>query len=75
MIPKGFRYIKNMKPSGDIINNFQQIYFEKFKEDIYQKEAPERLLRLTNLLRVIMQSQSHSNIDQNSEDVTLNHYP
>ncbi|MFH1561853.1 MAG: hypothetical protein ABIF11_00330 [Nitrospirota bacterium] len=64
-----------MQPSDEIIEQFQKIYFEEFGQEISQKEAYEKFLRLVNLLRVITRPSDHSNLDRNNKDATLNHYP
>lgn len=43
-----------MKPSNEIIEKFQRIFFEEFGEEISTEEAYKKFLRLVNLLRVIL---------------------
>lgn len=47
-----------MKPSKEIIEKFQKIYFEEFGEEITKEEAYEKFLRLVNLLRVVLKEPS-----------------
>jgi hypothetical protein len=47
-----------MKPSKEIIENFQKIYFEEFGEEITKEESYEKFLRLVNLLRVVLKEPS-----------------
>ena len=64
-----------MHSNDQIINQFQKTYFEEFGQEISQKEAYEKFLRLVNLLRVVTQPPDQSNLDRNTENATLNHYP
>jgi len=45
-----------MKPSNEIIEKFQKIYFEEFGEEISKKEAYDHFISPVDLLRVILQS-------------------
>jgi hypothetical protein len=42
-----------MKPDYSTIEKFRKIYLDEFGEEISQREAYERFLRLINVLRVI----------------------
>lgn len=45
-----------MQDEGDIITRFKQVYLEEFGDQISDTEALEKLTRLTNVLRVFLQS-------------------
>lgn len=47
-----------MKPSNEIIEKFQKIYFEEFGEEISKDMAYEKFLRLVNFLRVVFRPES-----------------
>ncbi len=50
-----------MKPSNEIIEQFQRVYFEEFGEKITKEEAYEKFLRVVNFLRVILRQPSQAN--------------
>ena len=60
-----------MKPSKEVIKNFQRIYFEEFGEEISADIAYEKFLRLVNFLRAFLNLSSpnscQNEIDQNWE--------
>jgi hypothetical protein len=58
-----------MKPDYSTIEKFREIYLDEFGEEITQKEAYERFLRLVNVLRVIF-DMTYA-IDEESESVPL----
>ncbi len=62
-----------MKPSDEVIEKFQRIYFEEFGEDISGKEAYEKFLRLINFLRVLLRPSSNK-LDQNPKSDKLGNY-
>ena len=43
-----------MKPDDETIEKFQKIYFQEFGETISKKQAYEKFLQVTNLLRAIL---------------------
>ena len=42
-----------MKPSQEVLDRFKKIYHEEFGEELTDKAAFEKFLRLINVLRVI----------------------
>jgi hypothetical protein len=63
-----------MKPSNEIIEKFQRVYFEEFGEKISKEEAYEKFSKLVNLLRIIL-SPTSQNLDQKLKDDKLkNHH-
>jgi dsDNA-binding SOS-regulon protein len=52
-----------MKPSKEIIEKFQKIYFEEFGEEISKEEAYDKFLRTVNLLRTILKTSSKKDQD------------
>ncbi len=60
-----------MKPSDDIIEKFQKIYFEEFKEEISKDDAYEKFLRLVNFVRAILKPQSPKDQIQKESDSFL----
>lgn len=43
-----------MKPSREVLDRFKKIYREEFGEELTDKAAFEKFLRLVNVLRVII---------------------
>jgi hypothetical protein len=52
-----------MKINNEIIEKFQKVYFEEFKEKITKQEAHDKFLRLVNLLRTILKTSSKKDQD------------
>lgn len=43
-----------MQPSDELIEKFRKRYIEKFKEEITTTQAPEKLERVTNSVRIVL---------------------
>jgi hypothetical protein len=46
--------VRNMKPSDEIIEKFQRIYFEEYGEQLSKEEAYDNFMSLVDLLRIIL---------------------
>jgi hypothetical protein len=53
-----------MKPTDEMIEKFQRVYFEEFGEEISKQKAYEKFLGLANFLRVIFRPSART--DENT---------
>jgi hypothetical protein len=57
-----------MKPSDEIIEKFQKLYYQEFGEEISRQQAHEKFMRVVNLVRVIIRPNAINTADSANTD-------